>query len=42
MAKARAALGSPGFAAAEAAGRAIDYDHAMNQMREWLTSLASD
>ena len=37
--RARAALGSEGYATAEAAGRALSYDNAVAAMQEWLDRL---
>jgi hypothetical protein len=39
VAKARAALGAPGFAAADGEGRALGYDEAIAEARAWLASL---
>ena len=38
VAQAREALGTDAFGAAEAAGRALSYEQAMAQARDWLTN----
>jgi hypothetical protein len=37
IARTRSTLGANAFAAAEAAGRALDYDKATTEVRAWLT-----